>query len=216
MVGVILLVDDHRDAIGGAGDLRHRIDEQTVVFLAVVCGHDIETVADLEEGGEVVLVSCGIVACEIVLAELVCQLFQCGLALVVQGRQDLHCRFGIGKVLGALQKRLHGLGCHWCPGTVFKKGYGTVAEVAFDKVFDELPHEGEDIRIVCSGGENDTTVSEGVGHSKGHIGTGQVVNDHFGAPFRPKLLSQDLHRFSGVSVDRGVGDQDPVFLHAVT
>ena len=54
MVGIILLIDGHSDAIGGIGHLRDGIDDETVVLLSVVGGNHIETVADIEEGGKIV------------------------------------------------------------------------------------------------------------------------------------------------------------------
>ena len=56
VVGVVALVDGYTHLGGGAGQLADGVDNETVVFLAVVAGDDIQAVADAEQGGHIGLV----------------------------------------------------------------------------------------------------------------------------------------------------------------
>ena len=49
MVRIILFVDSNGDAVGRIGNLRDGVDNQAVVFFAIVGGNDIEPVSDFEE-----------------------------------------------------------------------------------------------------------------------------------------------------------------------
>ena len=106
---IVLLVDADRDAVGRVGDLCDGVDDQTVVLLAVVGGDDIQTVADVEQRGHVVLVSGLVVLREIVLAQLVGELLKLLAALFVERGRDGDGGVGVFDILAALEHLLHGL-----------------------------------------------------------------------------------------------------------
>ena len=109
MVRIVLLVDADRDAVGRVGDLCDGVDDQTVVLLAVVGGDDIQTVADVEQRGHVILVGGLVMLREVVLAQLVGELLKLFAALFVERGRNGDGGVGILDVFAALEHLLHGL-----------------------------------------------------------------------------------------------------------
>ena len=215
VVGVVGLIDGHGDLVGVVGHLGDGIDDEAVVLLAVVAGHHVEAVAQLIEGGEVVLVGGLLLSGQVLTAELVGKGGELGVALVVQGGEDLDVVLGIGEVLTALQHTLHDLGGQRSPGAVLHEGHGAVGEVTLGEVVDELPHEGENVGVVGSGGQHQLAVTEGILHALGHIRAGEVVDHDLGTALGAELVGQLHDRLLGVAVDRGVGDDDALLLGLV-
>ena len=84
MVRVVLLVNANGDAVGRVCNLGNGVDDKSVVLFAVVRGNNIQTVADVEQSGEVVFVRGVGVLSHIVLAKLVGKRFKLSGALVVK------------------------------------------------------------------------------------------------------------------------------------
>ena len=84
VVRIVGFVDGNGNAIGGVGDLRNRVDDETVVLLAVVGGNDVETVADIEECAEIVFIGSLVAAFQIFAAELVDESVDLFLGVIVQ------------------------------------------------------------------------------------------------------------------------------------
>ena len=181
MVGVVGLVDGDRHPVGGVSDLGHGVDDEAVVLGAVVGGDHIQAVADVEQGGQIVLVGGLILTGQILLAQLVGHGLDLGAALVVQGGADAHGGIGEAQVLALGQDVLHDLRSHGRPGAVFNNTNGAVLVVALGKMVNKLPHKGENICIIGGGGKHKLTVTEGILHRFGHIYTGQIIYNHLGA-----------------------------------
>ena len=215
VVGVIGLVDGHGNPVGGVGDLGNGVHNQTIVLGAVVGGYHIQAVADVEQGGQVVLVGGGVVLSQIVHAQFLSQSLNLGLALIVHGRQNPHSGVGEGQVLAALEHLAHDLGSQRCPGAVLHQSDGAVLEIPLGQVVDKLLHEGEDICVISGGSQHQLAVAESIGHSLGHIAPGQVVNNHLGAALGLQLLNQQLHSSLGIAIDGGVGNHNAFALNPV-
>ena len=215
MVGIIGLVDGDRHPVGGVGDLGDGIDDQAVVLGAIVGGDDVQAIADVEQGGQVILVGGGVLLGQIILAQLVGQSFYLGFAVVIQSGQKLHGGVGKGQVLAALEHLAHDLGGQRRPGAVFHQTDGAVLVVPLSQMVDEFLHEGEYVGVIGGGGQHQLAVTEGILHSLGHIGPGQVMDDHLGAALGFQLLHQQLYCGLGVAVDGGVGHHDALALHPV-
>ena len=84
IVGIVGLVDGHSHPVGFRSELGDRVDDQSVVLLAVVGGDHVQAIADLEQGCHVVLVDCLFLTSHVVLAELLGKSLDLSLALVVQ------------------------------------------------------------------------------------------------------------------------------------
>ena len=77
---------------------------------------------------------------------------------------------------------------------------------------DELSHEGENIGVVGGGSQNQLGIAEGVLHALGHIRASKIIDHHLGASLGAELICQLHDGFLGVSVDRGIGDDDALLL----
>ncbi len=181
MVGVVLLVDANRDAVGLVCDLRNGVDNKTVVLLAVVGGYNIETVADLEQGCEVVLVSLFSVLLNVVVAESVGELFNLVAAVVVESRHNADCGLDKLDILAALEHFLHDLRSKRSPRAVLHKGDLSVLEVALGEMLDKLAHKWEDLGIVGRGSQHDPAVAECVLNALSHILTRKIVDNYLRA-----------------------------------
>ena len=215
MVGIVCLVDGHSNPVGRVGYLGNRVDDQTVILLAVVGGHNIQAVADVEQGSQVVLVGGGVLLGQIILAQLIGQGFDLSLALVVQGGENPDGGVREGQVFAAGKHTAHDLRGQRCPGAVFHQSDGPVLEIPFRQMMDEFLHEGEDIGIVGGGGQHQLAVAEGVLHSLGHIAAGQIMHFDLGAALRFQLLHQQLHSGLGVTVNGGVSNHNALTLDTV-
>ena len=215
VVGVVGLVDGDSHPVGGVGDLRHGVDDQAVVLGAVIGGDHIQAIADVEQGVQIVLVGGSVLLGQVVLAQLVGHSLNLGLAVIAEGGENLHGGVGEGQVLAALEHLAHDLGGQRCPGAVLHQSDGAVLVVPLGQVMDEFLHEGEHIGVIGGGSQHQLAVAEGVLHSGGHIGPGQIVNDHLGAALLLQLLHQQFHSGLGMAVDGGVGNHDAFLLHPV-
>ena len=83
VMGIVVLVDAHRNAVGGVGHLGHGVDNQAIVLFAVAAGDDVQAIANVKQGGQVVLVRGVVLPGQIVLAEVVGQGLQLFAALRV-------------------------------------------------------------------------------------------------------------------------------------
>ncbi len=122
---------------------------------------------------------------------------------------------GEGQVFAAFQHLFHHLGGLGCPAAVFHQGDGAVLEVSLRQVIDVFPHEGEDVRIVGGGGQNQSAVAEGILHGFRHVVSGQVKDHNLGTALFHQLALQKFDRLFGMAVDGGVGDDDALALHSV-
>ena len=102
MMRVVLLVDADRDTVRLAGELRNGVDDAAVVLLAVVAGHDVQAIADVEQRGEIVLVRGFAVAGFVFLAQLRRHCVDLLLVFVVHGAHNLHLRIRELQVLAGL------------------------------------------------------------------------------------------------------------------
>ena len=212
---VVFLVDGHRQTVGGVGDLRDRVDDQTVVLLAIIRGDDVKPVADVEQRAHVVLV-CGFVAlCEVLAAQLVSHSGELLAALGIECGKDLDRGVGVGDVLALFQHTSHDLGCHGCPAAVFDQRNRAILKIALGQMVDELAHEGEDVSVVGGGCQHQLAVTEGVRHSLCHVASGKVVQYNRGCAVGAQLFCQRKRRLARVAVHRGVGDHNAVGLGLV-
>ena len=69
VVRIVLLVDADRDAVRLAGDLCDGVADETVIIFSVIGSDDVETVTDLEESCQIVLVRGFLMLVDIVCAE---------------------------------------------------------------------------------------------------------------------------------------------------
>ena len=60
MMRVVIFVDGNSESVWCVGFLSDSIDNKCVIFFAVVGCDNLETVADVKEGGEVILVCRGV------------------------------------------------------------------------------------------------------------------------------------------------------------
>ena len=79
-------------------------------------------------------------------------------------------------------------------------------------MIDEFPHKGEDLRVVGGGRQYQLAVTEGILHRFRHVASGKIVDDYLGTAVCLQLLSQLHDRLLGVSVNRGVGNDDALLL----
>ena len=215
VVGIILLVDADRHTLGVVGQLGDGVNDEAVVPAAIVGGHHIQTVTDVEEGFHVILVGGMVLLGQVVTAQFLGHSLHLGLGVLVQGGEDLHGGVGKGDILGVLEHALHDLGGQRCPGAVLDKADGTVLEIPLGEPMDVIRHEGENIRIIGSGCQNQLAITESILHGLCHVGTGQVMDHNLGAALFLQLLCQQFHGGLGVAVNRGIGNDDALALHPV-
>ena len=215
VVGVVLLVDGYGNPVGGVGHLRNGVDNQAVVLGAIIGGHHIQAVANVEQGRHIVLVGGGVLLCQILLAQLLGHGLNLGLAVLIQGGENLDGGIREGQILGLFEHALHDLRSQRCPGTILNQADGAVLVVPLGQVMDKFLHEGEDVSVVGGGGQNQLAIAEGILHCFGHVAAGQIVDDYLGAALLLQLLGQQLHGSLGVAVDGGVGNHDAFALHPV-
>src|SRR5699024_1645630 len=150
-----------------------------VVLLAVVGGDHVQTVADVKEGSgvdEVVLhLHRGVGG-----GQLLSQGYHLRLGLLVQGGEDGHIVFRNGQILGAAQLLGHDPHGGGSPGAVFDEGHGALLVGTLRQLVDEGAHIGEDVGVVGGGSQHQLLIPEGIGNRLGHVGTGQVVDNHIG------------------------------------
>ena len=215
MMGIIFLVDGDGDAVGGVCHLGYGVDDESVVLFAVVRGHYVQTVADVEKGGQIVLVGSFILLCQIFAAQLVRKGLELGAALLGEGGANLDGIFGEGDVFASLQHALHDLGGLGRPASVFHERNGSIAEVTLGQVVKEDAHEGEDVCVVGGGCQHQLAVAEGVLHRFCHVTAGQIVDHDLGTAAGFQLVCQLQNGLLGVAVDGGVGNDDAFLLRAI-
>ena len=76
-------------------------------------------------------------------------------------------------------------------------------------------HKRIDACVVGCGGKNQFAVAESIGESQGHIVSCQIVYDNLWTAFASQFVSQQIHCFFCMSVDRSVGDHDTFFFRCV-
>ena len=216
VVGIVLLVDAHGNAVRGVRDLRDGVHDQAVILGPVVGRDHVQAVADLEQGGQVVLGRDGFLHGGLVArGQLVGEGVELRFALVVQGGLDMHRVLGEGDILAALEQPGHHLGGKGRPASVFDQAHGLVLVAALGQRLDERAHEGEDIRVIGGGCKHQRAVAERVLHGLRHVAAGKVVHGDLGAAVRLQALHKLLHRLFRVAVDGGVAHADPLGLGAV-
>ena len=75
-------------------------------------------------------------------------------------------------------------------------------------------HAGEDIAVVGDAGQHQPVIPEGIGNAGSHIPAGQVAQHHL-LPQSLQLLAELLSGILGVSINRGIGNDNTAFLRAV-
>ena len=145
VVRIVLLVDGDRNSVGHIGDLSYGVHDKSVVLLTVVgCDH-VESVADVEERGGIVLVSVLRLKRDILAAKLLSKSVKLLGARLVQRRHDLYVVFGKGDVLGVLKHTSHYLSRKRRPASVLDKRNGLVLEVSLGKMLDKTDIYEEDV-----------------------------------------------------------------------
>ena len=215
MMRVIGLVDRHSDPVRCIGHLGHGIDNKTIILLTVIGSHYIQTIANVEQGSQIVLIGGFAVLCQIITAKLLCQLFHLRSAGFIQRGANGNHGVRKGDILAFGQHFAHDLTGLRCPGAIFHKANGTVAIVALCQMVNKLLHKGEQFCIVGCGGQHQLIVAEGILHSLCHILSGKVGDNHFGTALFSALFCQQFHCLLGVAVYRSIGDHDTLALRGI-
>ena len=216
VVRVVLLIDGHGDTVGSVGHLSYGVDDKSVVLLAVIGCDDVEPVANVKKSCKIILV-CGLVALgQIFSAKLVSKSVKRCCAFFAESGLDSYVVFGVSDILAAFQHPLHNLCGEGSPASVLDEGNGSVAEVALCQVAYKFAHKGEDLGVICCGGENELVVSECFSNCQRHIASCQIVDLYLGSAVRLQLFSELENCFLCVSVNRRVSDDDTLVLAADT
>ena len=165
MVGVICLIDIYRNTVWSISELGHSVDDQSVVFFAVIGGNYIKTVSDSEKGCHVIFVCQLIILGNVFFAELACHSFQLILVFLVYCGKHFYSSVQPVDLLAARKHFFHNFCCQRCPGTIFDDAHGAVLEVVLGQTGDIVVHERINACIIGCGSKNQLTVAECVGQS---------------------------------------------------
>ena len=215
MVRIVGLIYGDGDPVRGVGDLRNRVDDESIVLLAVVGGHDIEAVTDIEQCGEIVLIRSLAVLRNVIGAKLVRKRLELVLALITQCRKQGHGRLAEGQLLAVCQHVLYGLCGKGRPGAVLDDADGAVLIAALCKMNNEISHKREDIRIVGGCRKHELSIAECGGNGLRLIAACKVENLNVRTALVAELVGEQLHRLAGVAIDGGVGDHYALGLDVI-
>ena len=162
IVRVILLVDADRDAVRAARELRDRIHDEAVVLSAIVAGDDIEAVADLEKGLEVILVCLLVGAGNIILAELIREGLELLGGILLERRADRHLIFRKINVAALREHFLNDLDDLRRPCAVLNDADRSLLEASLRQAVDEVAHKRINIGVVGRRRKNKLAVPERV------------------------------------------------------
>ena len=164
MVGIILLVYGHGNAVRGVCYLRHGVYDKPVILFAVVGGDDIKPVSDIEERGRVILFGGVSAQGDIVAAQLLGKRFKLAAAFGGKRGFKMNGRIGKGDPLTSLKHRAHGFCRHRRPASVFNEPYRASAEAALGKMLNKFAHIRENSGVVRGRGKHQLAEAEGIRH----------------------------------------------------
>ena len=107
---VVFFVDRYGNTVWRARDLRHGIDNKTVVLFAVIRSDDIQPVTEIEESRQIVFVRGFILPCQILTAQLLRKSIDLFNAFFIRGGEQSYRGCGKGNVRGFFKHPAHDLG----------------------------------------------------------------------------------------------------------